>query len=88
VCITYFVVIRDRRTQEITMTTHSIFAPGLVSSQGSFSLRRVLTVAGAMLRARETRRQLTEMDDRLLADIGASRSDAVMEASRPFWEIR
>jgi uncharacterized protein YjiS (DUF1127 family) len=40
----------------------------------------------AALAVREARRQLAEMDDRLLADIGASRADAVWEASRRLWE--
>jgi uncharacterized protein YjiS (DUF1127 family) len=41
-----------------------------------------------MLQARQTRRLLTAMDSRLLADIGTSRADAAMEANRPFWDIR
>jgi uncharacterized protein YjiS (DUF1127 family) len=74
--------------QEITMATHTIFAPDLVPNRGSFSLRRVWTLAGAMLQARQTRRLLAEMDDRLLADIGLSRTNAAVEANRPFWDIR
>ena len=36
--------------------------------------------------ARHTqRRALGELDDRLLADIGLSRSDAMAEARKPFW---
>lgn len=31
------------------------------------------------------RRQLADMDSRLLADIGLSRADALKEASKPFW---
>jgi uncharacterized protein YjiS (DUF1127 family) len=41
-----------------------------------------------MLQARQTRRLLTAMDSRLLADIGTSRADAAMEANRPFWDLR
>lgn len=46
----------------------------------------------AMLRrwrqtARE-RRQLEEMDDRMLRDIGLAREDARREAARPFWDAR
>ena len=69
------------------MATHGILASGFASSRGTFSLRRVWAVAGAMLRARQTRRLLAEMDGRLLADIGTSRADAAMEANRPFWDI-
>ncbi|KAF1056177.1 MAG: hypothetical protein GAK44_00297 [Pseudomonas delhiensis] len=32
-----------------------------------------------------TRRQLLELDDAQLSDIGLSRADAVREGSRPFW---
>jgi uncharacterized protein YjiS (DUF1127 family) len=40
------------------------------------------------LRFAERRRQrlaLLELDDRLLADIGVSRADALAEARKPFW---
>lgn len=32
------------------------------------------------------RRQLLSLDDQLLKDIGISRADAEVEASKPFWE--
>ena len=70
------------------MATHSTLVLAFASSQGIFSLRRVWAVAGAMLQAWQTRRQLAEIDGHLLADIGASRADAAMEANRPFWDIR
>ena len=40
-----------------------------------------------MMHVRSTRRLLAEMDQRLLADIGLGRGDALHEASRPFWDI-
>ncbi len=40
-----------------------------------------------MRRAHRTRRLLAEMDDRLLADIGIGRGEALMEASRAPWDI-
>ena len=43
---------------------------------------------GLMLRARRTRRLLGEMDDRMLADIGIGRGDAIVEAARPAWDLR
>ena len=42
----------------------------------------------AMLRAITTRRQLAEMDDRMLRDIGISRVDALAEAERAPWDLR
>ena len=41
----------------------------------------------AMVRARQTRRLLAEMDDRMLADIGLDRGQAHMEASRAPWDL-
>lgn len=47
----------------------------------------LLIRAKEMLRARQTRRMLGEMDDRMLADIGIGRGDALIEASRPMWDL-
>lgn len=38
-------------------------------------------------RTLRTRRQLAEMEPRMLADIGISRSDAMLELSRWPWDI-
>lgn len=51
------------------------------------ALLRAWAAASMMLQARSTRRMLAEMEPRMLADIGASRSDAQMEAARPFWDV-
>ncbi len=40
-----------------------------------------------VLRTITTRRQLAQMDDRMLRDIGLSRSDALEEADRAPWDI-
>jgi hypothetical protein len=37
------------------------------------------------LNRQQGRRELSELDDRLLADVGISREDAVWEARKPFW---
>ena len=37
------------------------------------------------LNRRQGRRDLSELDDRLLADVGISRQDALREAGKPFW---
>ncbi len=44
-------------------------------------------VVQIMFRARATRRLLPDMDDRLLADIGVGRGDALQEAARPMWDL-
>lgn len=41
--------------------------------------------AGWQERAKQ-RRQLGELDDRLLTDIGVSRIDACQESAKPFWQ--
>ncbi|MBW6401592.1 DUF1127 domain-containing protein [Roseomonas sp. HJA6] len=40
-----------------------------------------------ILQAVESRRQLAEMDRRMLADIGISRSEALEEAARAPWDL-
>ncbi|MCY4311751.1 MAG: DUF1127 domain-containing protein [Rhodospirillaceae bacterium] len=35
----------------------------------------------------EERRQLLELDERLLKDIGVSRAEAMEEARKPFWVV-
>ena len=63
----------------------------LIRLAPSFSARAVAAELWArvdtMLRARRTRLMLTEMDDRMLADIGIGRGDALTEASRPMWDL-
>jgi uncharacterized protein YjiS (DUF1127 family) len=47
----------------------------------------VLPALRAMVRAITTRRQLAEMDDRMLKDVGISRVDALREAERLPWDL-
>ena len=54
--------------------------PAAAPKAASFSLR-------SMWRALQTRRQLAEMDDRMLRDIGISRVDALREADRLPWDL-
>ena len=54
---------------------------------GRTLLRDAWAALAAMARARRTRRLLAEMDDRMLADIGIGRGDAMMEASRAPWDL-
>jgi uncharacterized protein YjiS (DUF1127 family) len=45
-----------------------------------------LTIRVALERHRQ-RRALAELDDRLLDDIGITRSRALIEANRPLWSV-
>jgi len=56
-------------------------------ARGSALMRQAWTALAEMARARQTRRLLAEMDDRMLADIGIGRGDALMEASRAPWDV-
>jgi uncharacterized protein YjiS (DUF1127 family) len=68
------------------MAIHSIHAPHALRAHnargaGWFAhLRRAL-------QAIESRRHLAEMDRRMLADIGVSRSEALEEARRAPWDL-
>ncbi len=42
---------------------------------------------GAALAARAQRKALSELDDCALQDIGLSRREADIEASRPLWDV-
>ncbi|MGG5812405.1 DUF1127 domain-containing protein [Falsiroseomonas sp. CW058] len=46
-----------------------------------------LSFLAAALRAVSTRRQLAQMDARMLKDIGLTRSEALAEAGRAPWDI-
>ena len=69
----------------------SDFTVGGLRSVNRPSLRHAIANAAlflhAMMRARATRRLLSEMDDHLLADIGVGRGDALHEAQRPMWDL-
>jgi uncharacterized protein YjiS (DUF1127 family) len=61
-----------------------------VSARDPFagSLKLVTSLVDSLSRWRERargRRLLMEMDERLLKDIGISRSDAYRESRKPFW---
>ena len=65
--------------------TYGAVRPVRRSPQGAIAA--AVAVLHEMVRAHTTRRLLTEMDDRLLADIGIGRGDARDEARRPMWDL-
>ncbi|MEA2896804.1 MAG: hypothetical protein QOJ84_2419 [Bradyrhizobium sp.] len=56
--------------------------PIVAAGQALSSLASMIAI---WLNRQQGRRELSELDDRLLADVGISREDAVWEARKPFW---
>tara|TARA_B100000315_G_scaffold215750_1_gene215233 strand:+ start:169 stop:420 length:252 start_codon:yes stop_codon:yes gene_type:complete len=60
-------------------------ATGIFFSALTMRIRRILdTLEKWQVRAAQ-RRELLELDDRMLTDIGANRIDAWNEGTKPFW---
>ena len=57
------------------------------SCAASFARPNLRQRLRAALHLRRQRRALHEMDDRMLADMGLTRSQARAEASRPIWDV-
>jgi uncharacterized protein YjiS (DUF1127 family) len=52
---------------------------------GQAVLSRLAGMITIWLNRAQRRRDLSELDDRLLADVGISQEDALWEARKPFW---
>ena len=50
-------------------------------------LRNLMDIAVRWQERAHERRRLIDMEDRMLADIGLSRTDAQAEFNKPFWRI-
>ena len=62
-------------------------APSEIAARVRPLLRRVGQEVGVAWRVLSTKRELLEMDDHMLKDIGISRSQASYEATRWFWQL-
>ena len=58
---------------------------GSFVAAGQAVLTSLAGMTAIWLNRRQGRRDLSELDDRLLADVGISREDALWEAGKPFW---
>ncbi|MCW8886728.1 MAG: DUF1127 domain-containing protein [Motiliproteus sp.] len=58
---------------------------GEIKMLGIELIRRILDFIQQLLRRYRTRRQLRDLDDHLLKDIGISRHQAQLESEKPFW---
>ncbi len=50
-------------------------------------LRRLTKLLALYEQRYRTRRQLTQLSDRALQDIGVTKSEALMEAKKAFWKV-
>jgi len=77
------------RHNDATLSLHSIFSGELsASGQSASATRAPMTFATLVKRwvdVARSRRQLSELDPRLLRDIGLTREAALKEAEKPFW---
>jgi uncharacterized protein YjiS (DUF1127 family) len=76
------------------MTSRSDSAPVLLLALAGIAVHRcgqsagrVAEIALTWLERSRERRQLSELSDHLLRDIGVSRADAWAEAAKPFWRL-
>ncbi len=62
-------------------------APSEIAARVFPLLRRAGHGVGVVWRVLRTQRELLEMDERMLRDIGVSRTQANYEATRWFWQL-
>lgn len=69
----------------ITVPSVRLVLPELPAISWRAILHAAWARASRLAERRHQRLALLELDDRLLADIGVSRADALAEARNPFW---
>jgi uncharacterized protein YjiS (DUF1127 family) len=60
-------------------------SPRLASMSGSFSFKTIFATISLWSDRIRQRRDLAELDDFMLRDLGLSRRDVRWESSKPFW---
>ena len=63
-----------------------LFAPADAAAALRGAIQKALTALRTWHWRARTRRQLSTLDDHMLADIGVSRVEAAREAVKPFWQ--
>ena len=56
-----------------------------IAAAGQAVLSSLASMIAIWFSRQQGRQDLSELDDRLLADVGISREDALWEARKPFW---
>ncbi len=74
----------DDKKCELALMAFPNFEPTLPVRSRSL-LERVAEALRLWTTRAAERRQLAELDDRTLDDIGLTRTEAIREASKPFW---
>jgi len=69
----------------ITVPAIPLVVPGPLAISWSTLMRDAWASVLYLAERRNQRLALCDLDDRLLADIGVSRTDALAEAQKPFW---
>ncbi len=81
--------VANDRFQEGSMSASRFVASGagrLATEDSRTLMQRVRKGIALAWRRHKTRRMLTEMDERMLSDLGISRAQASFEASRWMWD--
>lgn len=65
--------------------TATIGLAGRHAGHGTMPWGRLSALLAVWAMRRRTRRTLSELDDRQLADVGLTRRQALLEAAKPFW---
>jgi uncharacterized protein YjiS (DUF1127 family) len=68
------------------MSTFTLTYRGHPEASLPISMAQVTALADTWFQRARQRRQLAELSDRQLADIGISRTEACAEAGKPFWQ--
>ncbi len=61
------------------------YALASACAAGAHHLWRGCQIIGWRIARQQTRRALAQLDDRMLADVGITREQALREAGKPFW---
>lgn len=72
-------------TEEKVAPNYTPVAPGLACPQQAVRRLSALGWLREAWQRRRTRTYLTQLDERMLKDIGITRVEAAREAAKPFW---
>ncbi len=68
-------------------TSAAPFAPALRAVFRTIRMTSLIAYALRVFQVHRQRRELANLSDKQLSDIGTTRGDARIEANRPFWDL-